>query len=78
MFEETKFYAARPDDSGPAVVCLVANTSAEQSWWPQACGDSPFSMIVGSLSVRLFPNGVEKEIPAGWEKVGDFLWVRED
>lgn len=74
----TTFYAARLENSGPAVVCLLASDPTSVSWWPQACGEAPFSMVADGTMVKFFPNGVEKEIPPGWTQEGEFLLVHVD
>lgn len=75
----TKFYAAQPVNSGPASVCLLVNEPSDTAGWGQACGSSSsyLGMVFKNVEARLFPNGAEKEIPRGWQQVGDYLWVRE-
>jgi hypothetical protein len=72
----TKFYAARPVNPGPADVCLVVSESPATAGWAQACAPSSFSLVAGRVTARLFPAGAEKELPSGWQQVGDYLWVQ--
>lgn len=71
------FFAARPRAQTSGTVCLLAFWPQDASPWHAACSDGPLSMVVGGVTAKLYPDGIDTDIPAGWLRADDYLLVRE-
>ncbi len=71
------FFAARPRALTNGTVCLLAFWPQDASPWHAACSDGPFTIVVGGVTAKLYPDGIDTDIPPGWLRADDYLLVRE-